>query len=254
MIPSPSDLASLLVGAIPVLLLSCQAVPDPVSAPRRPNVILILADDMGYADINAFGGKFGYTPNLDALAAAGTRLSQSYAACAVCSWSCASSTPTPGEPDAPMGGAVTGATEPEERADRRPDNLFDHLYLPMTPSGVAAERWQFLVERGTLTELWPSHVRCGTDTRWVNIGPGGTGDACTGIIIPSHPDDRHRALTKTNKPAIPETIAGSSFASKSGNCTQTLNQGTTGTISNHPLQGITDQPGIGVLLLATELC
>ncbi|QPZ38326.1 arylsulfatase [Paramicrobacterium chengjingii] len=45
--------------------------------PRRPNIVLVLADDMGYSDIGCFGGEID-TPNLDGLAASGTRLSQFY--------------------------------------------------------------------------------------------------------------------------------------------------------------------------------
>ena len=53
-------------------------------AQGRPNLILILADDMGYADPACFGGKAVATPHLDALARAGTRLTRFYAASAVC--------------------------------------------------------------------------------------------------------------------------------------------------------------------------
>ena len=43
----------------------------------RPNIVLILADDMGYSDIGCFGSEIN-TPTLDALAAGGTRFSQFY--------------------------------------------------------------------------------------------------------------------------------------------------------------------------------
>jgi arylsulfatase len=51
--------------------------------PARPNIILILADDMGYSDIGCFGGEI-QTPNLDALAAQGTRMTQFYNAARCC--------------------------------------------------------------------------------------------------------------------------------------------------------------------------
>jgi len=44
---------------------------------RVPNIILIMADDMGYSDIGCYGGEIN-TPNLDALAAGGLRFTQSY--------------------------------------------------------------------------------------------------------------------------------------------------------------------------------
>jgi arylsulfatase len=46
-------------------------------APRRPNIVVILADDMGYADMGSFGGEIK-TPNLDALAADGVRFTNFY--------------------------------------------------------------------------------------------------------------------------------------------------------------------------------
>ncbi|MGA9163372.1 MAG: arylsulfatase [Thiobacillus sp.] len=56
------------------------AVPAIVSAadaPRRPNIVIILADDMGFADMGSFGGEIK-TPNLDSLAKAGTRFTNFY--------------------------------------------------------------------------------------------------------------------------------------------------------------------------------
>ncbi len=47
------------------------------STPRRPNVLLILADDMGWSDIGCYGGEI-QTPNIDALARGGLRFTQFY--------------------------------------------------------------------------------------------------------------------------------------------------------------------------------
>jgi arylsulfatase A len=52
--------------------------------PDKPNIILLLADDLGYADLSCFGSKAVKTPHLDALAASGMKLTQFYAASAVC--------------------------------------------------------------------------------------------------------------------------------------------------------------------------
>ncbi|MEH3159480.1 MAG: arylsulfatase [Sphingomonas taxi] len=49
------------------------AAATPVEAAARPNILIIVADDLGYSDIGAFGGEIR-TPNLDALAARGLRL------------------------------------------------------------------------------------------------------------------------------------------------------------------------------------
>ena len=52
---------------------------------RKPNVLLILADDLGTVDLGCYRSADLTTPNLDALAAQGTRMSQFYAAAPVCS-------------------------------------------------------------------------------------------------------------------------------------------------------------------------
>ena len=52
---------------------------------KRPNFIFILADDLGYADLSAFGQTDYQTPHLDRLAAQGVKLTHAYANSAVCS-------------------------------------------------------------------------------------------------------------------------------------------------------------------------
>ena len=52
------------------------------AAPSRPNIIIILADDMGFSDLGCYGGEIE-TPNLDKLAEEGMRFSQFYN-CALC--------------------------------------------------------------------------------------------------------------------------------------------------------------------------
>ena len=70
----------LLLGA--VLAASCGAATE--AAARKPNIIFILADDLGYGDIGAFGQKLIRTPNLDRLAAEGLRFTQHYSGNNVC--------------------------------------------------------------------------------------------------------------------------------------------------------------------------
>src|SRR3954447_22169880 len=57
---------------------------DATAGKRRPNLLFIMADDLGYSDIGAFGGEID-TPNLDALAAAGRILANHHtgAVCAI---------------------------------------------------------------------------------------------------------------------------------------------------------------------------
>lgn len=51
----------------------------------KPNIIFILADDLGWADLGCYGSTFHETPNLDRLATQGLRFTDAYAACSVCS-------------------------------------------------------------------------------------------------------------------------------------------------------------------------
>ncbi len=55
-----------------------------LAAREQPNIILILADDLGYGDIGCFGQKQLKTPRLDAMAKQGLRFTQFYAGCTVC--------------------------------------------------------------------------------------------------------------------------------------------------------------------------
>lgn len=52
---------------------------------ERPNFVVLFADDLGYADLHCFGGEKMVTPNLDALARRGMRLTSFYVSQAVCS-------------------------------------------------------------------------------------------------------------------------------------------------------------------------
>ncbi|RZO17338.1 MAG: N-acetylgalactosamine-6-sulfatase, partial [Verrucomicrobiaceae bacterium] len=51
---------------------------------RPPNIVLILADDLGYGDLGCFGQKVLKTPRLDTMAKEGMKLTQFYAGCTVC--------------------------------------------------------------------------------------------------------------------------------------------------------------------------
>src|SRR5688572_2075220 len=53
--------------------------------PRPPNLVVILADDLGYGDVCAYGCANGRTPSIDALAASGARFTQGYVTAPVCS-------------------------------------------------------------------------------------------------------------------------------------------------------------------------
>src|SRR5271157_989997 len=72
-----------LLGFLSVLLF----LPAAVSAapPEKPNILFIVADDLGYADVGFQGCKDIPTPNLDALAASGVRFTNGYVSGPYCS-------------------------------------------------------------------------------------------------------------------------------------------------------------------------
>jgi arylsulfatase A-like enzyme len=65
-----------------LLLFSFCLVAKPM--PSRPNIILILADDLGYGDVGCYGQQRIRTPNLDRMAREGMRFTQAYAGSTVC--------------------------------------------------------------------------------------------------------------------------------------------------------------------------
>jgi arylsulfatase A len=68
-----------------VALASSHCAVSPAAEAKRPNIIFILIDDLGWADVGCFGSKSYRTPNIDKLAGQGMRFTDAYAACAVCS-------------------------------------------------------------------------------------------------------------------------------------------------------------------------
>ena len=67
------------------LLLAVGAITHVRAADERPNILLIMADDLGYGDLSCFGGEDLQTPNIDALIGGGLRFTNFYANCCVCS-------------------------------------------------------------------------------------------------------------------------------------------------------------------------
>ena len=56
-----------------------------IAAPTRPpNIVWIMADDLGYGDLGCYGQKYIRTPNIDRIAAEGMQFSDAYAGCTVC--------------------------------------------------------------------------------------------------------------------------------------------------------------------------
>jgi arylsulfatase A len=69
--------------AICLLLLATSSW-SPLAAATKPNIVFILADDLGYGDLGCYGQTKIKTPNIDRLAADGMRFTNFYSGCSVC--------------------------------------------------------------------------------------------------------------------------------------------------------------------------
>ncbi|MFP6613144.1 MAG: sulfatase-like hydrolase/transferase, partial [Pirellulales bacterium] len=72
------------VFSLTIVLPAFAARSAPAAEPP-PNIIFLLVDDLGWTDLGCFGSDLYETPNIDALAAQGTKFTDGYAACTVCS-------------------------------------------------------------------------------------------------------------------------------------------------------------------------
>lgn len=69
--------------ALAALLAACATAPEP--ATRKPNILVVLIDDLGFADFSVTGNRKVATPNIDRLAAEGLLMTQFYVAAPICS-------------------------------------------------------------------------------------------------------------------------------------------------------------------------
>ena len=65
-------------------LAACETSQFATASVRKPNVVLILCDDLGYGDLGVFGNGMIRTPNIDRMAAEGAKLTTFYASANVC--------------------------------------------------------------------------------------------------------------------------------------------------------------------------
>ena len=87
----PHSISTLALPTIAAFFIQLLDVPSlRAESTNRPNVVLILIDDMGLHDLSVEGSSFYQSPNIDRLANDGVRFTQGYATCCVCSPSRAS--------------------------------------------------------------------------------------------------------------------------------------------------------------------
>ncbi len=79
MICKPLNLLQARIGLFGLLFFCCSTI-----AAQRPNIIYIMTDDMGYADLSGYGRKDYQTPHLDKLASEGMKFMQAYSAGPLC--------------------------------------------------------------------------------------------------------------------------------------------------------------------------
>jgi arylsulfatase A len=72
------------MNLLSILLLAHLIAVSALAADQRPNIVLILADDLGYGDVGCYGATKVKTPNIDRLASEGRRFTDAHSASAVC--------------------------------------------------------------------------------------------------------------------------------------------------------------------------
>ena len=77
-------LISILI-TVPLSAAGASALRSQAPAANRPNVVLIMSDDMGYADLSSYGATDIKTPNIDSIGRAGVRMTDFYANGVLCS-------------------------------------------------------------------------------------------------------------------------------------------------------------------------
>jgi arylsulfatase A len=142
-------LALLLCAALPAFL-ARRAPAAGAAAPRPPNIVLILADDLGYAELGCYGQQKIRTPSLDRMAAGGMRFTHFYSGSPVCAPSRSTL----------MTGKHTGHTPIRNNSEVQPEGQ-----RPMPDAAVTVA--ELLKKRGYAT---------GATGKWGLGFPGSEGD------------------------------------------------------------------------------
>lgn len=119
------------------LMTSLGAMSTGAAPARKPNVVLMLIDDLGYKDLGCYGGNLFETPHLDHLATESLRFTQAYANCPVCSPSRAAL--MTGKNPARLGftGHITAIGKHRHPEKSRIIPPQDKMYLPLEEQSMA---------------------------------------------------------------------------------------------------------------------
>ncbi len=81
-----SEMSKILMrfGVIVCLVMTANFTSPAKAADQRPNIVLVLADDLGWTGLGCYGSTFYETPNIDQLASEGTRFTAAYTAASNC--------------------------------------------------------------------------------------------------------------------------------------------------------------------------
>jgi arylsulfatase A-like enzyme len=124
-----------LAGALTAALLSACAAAGSGPEARPPNIVFLLVDDMGWADLESYGSDFHATPCIDRLAAEGMRFTDAYAAAAVCS---------------PTRAAIQTGLDP---ARLRITDWIPGMWYPAAELRIPEQRMRLGLEHDTLAEV-----------------------------------------------------------------------------------------------------
>ena len=128
------------IGLAALALPGCAGIPEQLAGKHPPNIVLIVSDDQGYNDLGCYGAAEVKTPNLDRLAAGGTRLRSFYVTWPACT---------------PSRGSLLTGRYPQRNGtyDMFRNDLVDHDYL--YPKDEYAISWEMIGGMDTREVLIP---------------------------------------------------------------------------------------------------
>ena len=178
-----------------LFLAACLLVPSTrlhaAPAKKMPNIVFIIADDLGWSDLSCYGSTFYETPNLDRLAEEGMRFTDAYAAAPVCSPSRASILTGKSPARLRITDWLPGRKDKQEQRLRR---LEIQPFLPIEEITVAEAlkaggyktaffgKWHL----GDAPEHWPEHQ--GFDLNLGGCGKGTPPSYFSPYKLPNLPD------------------------------------------------------------------